>query len=48
MERRKEMRYIQYYVGSAAPKLILPPAPKKKSSLPNDRKEKTYTFPVDP
>ena len=48
MERRKEMRYIQYYVGSAAPKLILPPAPKKKSSLPKDRKEKTYTFPVDP
>lgn len=48
MARRKEMRYIQYYTGTAAPKLI-PQQPKKnKTSLPKVYKQKSYTIPVDP
>lgn len=42
------MRYIQYYVGTAAPKLIPQLPQKKKSSLPKERKQKSYTIPVDP
>lgn len=48
MARRKEMRYIQYYVGTAAPKLIPQQPKKKKSSLPKEYKQKSYTIPVDP
>ena len=48
MARRKEMRYIQYYTGTAAPKLIPQQPQKKKSSLPKERKQKSYTIPVDP
>ena len=49
MARRNELRYIQYYVGTAAPKLI-PQQPKKKNktSLPKVEKKKSYTVPVDP
>ena len=48
MARRQENRYIQYYVGTAAPKLI-PQLPKKnKTSLPKAYKQQSYTVHVDP
>lgn len=47
MARRKEMRYIQYYSGTAAPKL-LPQPPKSKTCLPKPVKQQSYTIHVDP
>ena len=48
MARKQESRYIQYYVGTAAPKLI-PQLPKKaKTKLPKVYKQQSYTVHVDP
>ena len=48
MARRQESRYIQYYVGTAAPKLV-PQLPKKnKTKLPKVYKQQSYTVQVDP
>jgi hypothetical protein len=48
MARKQESRYIQYYVGTAAPKL-LPQQPKKnKTKLPQVYKQQSYTVHVDP
>ena len=47
MARRNEMRYIQYNLGSAAPKLF-PQPKKKKTTLPSVQKKQSYTFYVDP
>lgn len=48
MARKQESRYIQYYVGTAAPKL-LPQQPKKnKTKLPKVYKQQSYTVHVDP
>ena len=47
MARRQQSRYIQYYVGTAAPKLV--PQPKKnKTTLPKEYKQQSYTIHVDP
>ena len=48
MARKQESRYIQYYVGTAAPKLF-PQQPKKnKTKLPQVYKQQSYTVHVDP
>ena len=48
MARKQESRYIQYYVGTAAPKLV-PQLPKKnKTKLPKVYKQQSYTVHVDP
>ena len=48
MARRQESRYIQYYVGTAAPKLV-PQLPKRnKTKLPKVYKQQSYTVQVDP
>ena len=48
MARKQESRYIQYYVGTAAPKLV-PQQPKKnKTKLPKVYKQQSYTVQVDP
>ena len=48
MARKQESRYIQYYVGTAAPKLV-PQLPKKnKTKLPKVYKQQSYTVQVDP
>ena len=48
MARRQESRYIQYYVGTAAPKLV-PQLPKKnRTKLPKAYKQQSYTVQVDP
>ena len=48
MASKQEIRYIQYYVGSAAPKLIPQQPKKKKSALPKEYKQQSYTIRVDP
>ena len=48
MAHKQEMRYIQYYVGSAAPKLIPQLPKKKKTALPKEYKQQSYTIRVDP
>ena len=48
MARKQEMRYIQYYVGSAAPKLTFQQPKKKKTALPKEYKQQSYTVRVDP
>jgi len=48
MARRYESRYIQYYLGTAAPKLIPLRTKKNKTSLPEEYKAQSFTIRVDP
>ncbi len=48
MANKYRSRYIQYYAGSEAPKLVFPKPRRPKTSLPKEVKQQSYTFWVDP